>query len=115
MVKRKFNKLEINKKVRQILSSHSVDLNYLSINCSVYTINLSGRLQRVDGSDLTPETVLQLIDNLKAYGRNLVTDLENWDLNNWTITKVKEKVKTGSSSKDSFSKGDGDDIILKLD
>ena len=86
-----FTRLKKNQLTRQLLSSSNVDLNFVSVQNTSKSLNLSGKLVKVNRQPFTPEELFLLLEKLKRISRNITTDLENWDLNGWQVIKIEKQ------------------------
>lgn len=88
----KISRLKRNQMCRQILMAAHIDLDYLTVQNTAHSIHLSGKLIKLQGEDLAVEELMELFEKLKRIAPNLITDLENWDLNGWQARKLPPKL-----------------------
>ena len=75
-------------RIREILSSHLVLLEELTITCSHKSVLLGGLLKKKDHSDYTAQEIKNLIEEISRVVPHVSSQLANWDLNNGRIHKI---------------------------
>lgn len=113
------SRLKRNQKCRQILTSASIDLDYLSVQNTSKSLHLSGKLIKLNKQPCTPEELSLILEKLKKITKNLTTDLENWDLNGWEVRKLNKQIinddfKPIQKVKKKKDDDEEDDIIIDL-
>lgn len=86
--RKELSRIKKNRVCRQILSSFNIDLNYISLQSTIKSLHISGKLQKTNKQPCTPEEIGLLLERLKVVTKRITTDLENWDLNGWQVKKI---------------------------
>jgi hypothetical protein len=111
----KKSRIKKNRSVRRILSAHGVDLSVITIQCSLKTTILSGKLLKFGNQEFCIEEIALILMKIKAQTPNLTTDLENWNLNGFNIEKVPNKTRLEAYKHIRKSKFLDEALILDLD
>jgi hypothetical protein len=91
-----FFRYEVNKKVRQILISHHVDMTKINYSCTGNTIYVYGSLNKSPQGDFSLATIEGLVAELMSlpHIRDIQFDLDNWFISSeagaLNITKMKK-------------------------
>ena len=93
------SRYEMNRNVRTILTSHSFDLQLVSVSCSTTIVYLTGSLKRAPEthSQLTPAHVEALLKDVRRlpHVRGVSCELDNWTITNidgaWQVLPKKEQ------------------------
>ena len=100
-----FFRYEINKRVRQILVSHHVDMTKVSYSCIGSTIYVYGSLNKSPQGDFSLATIEGLIAELMSlpHIRDIQFDLDNWFISSeageLNITKMRRPTISGTAQK----------------
>lgn len=86
-MKGKPSRLESNKSVRQALARNSADLSQLHFSCAGRGVTLSGKLIKQSGEEFTTKGIEALVMDVQKIGLSLNSDLENWEINDTSISK----------------------------
>jgi hypothetical protein len=75
-----FSRYETNRRVKQILVSHNVDMTKINYSCVNKTIHFYGSLNKLSQEDLSLPNIEALVSELMNLPRisNIQFDLDNW-------------------------------------
>ena len=75
-----FSRYEINRRVKQILVSHNVDMTKINYSCVNKTIHFYGSLSKLSQEDLSLHNIEALVSELMnlPHISNIQFDLDNW-------------------------------------
>ena len=75
-----FSRYETNRRVKQILVSHNVDMTKINYSCVNKTIHFYGSLNKLSQEDLSLSNIEALVSELMNLPRisNIQFDLDNW-------------------------------------
>ena len=100
-----FFRYEINKRVRQILVSHHIDMTKISYSCIGNTIYVYGNLNKSPQGEFSLATIEGLIAELMSlpHIRDIQFDLDNWFVSSeagaLNITKTRRPSISGTAQK----------------
>lgn len=100
-------------RIRKILSAHFVLLDELTITCSYKSVIFSGFLLKRDHSDFTVQELKVLLAEINRVVPQVSSQLENWDLNNDEVRKLKVTNKEPSRPQGLFHHNH--DLSIELD
>jgi hypothetical protein len=101
---KKPSRAETNKKIRNIMTKHGVDLAECQISATSTQVSLGGWLVRHDGSELAFPQVKALTDDLMNECGYVTTQLGNWDLTGGQIKKLENKNQDASAPEEQEAK-----------
>ncbi len=95
LVNKKLSRFEVNKKVRRALVKNGADMSQLSFSCTGRSVNLTGSLLKEGGMEFSAMSLEQMLGDIHKVGVQVVSDLENWDICDGSISR-----KGGKSEED---------------